>query len=147
TGQQLSHVPGLQSTPFMAGVDSHGILEEMLSSKGEKAYTHTEDNKVFYYKSSKDADGGQKFDQCGPHIFCRGDIVEVQVSFMAVPIRSGSPTKLRRKMLVVLQSIALLDPDLSTCKLTLLMMPPVGYEGIERKRMRAREDESAGMEV
>ncbi|KAF8226541.1 hypothetical protein L208DRAFT_1442303 [Tricholoma matsutake] len=158
-GQQLAHqtpakdVPGLQSTPFMAGVDSHSILEEMLSNK-EKAYTHTEDNKVFYYKSSKDVDGGQRFDQCGPQIFRRGDIVEVQVSFVAVPIRSGSPTKLRRKMLVVLRSIALLDPDLSTCKLTLPMTPPlstlkrrVGYEGIERKRMRAREDESAGMEV
>ncbi|KAF8224322.1 hypothetical protein L208DRAFT_1075604, partial [Tricholoma matsutake] len=124
-------VPGLQSTPFMVGVDSHGVLEEILSNKGKKAYTHTEDNKVFYYKSSKDADGGSiyfaqpptthsdvntchnRFDQCRPHIFHRGDIIEVQVSFVAVPIRSGSPTKLRRKMLVVLRSITLLDPDLS----------------------------------
>ncbi|KAF8229957.1 hypothetical protein L208DRAFT_1036013, partial [Tricholoma matsutake] len=97
-------VPGLQSMPFMAGVDIHGVLEEMLSNKGEKAYTHTEDNQVFYYKSFKDADGSQR-----PQIFCKGDIIEVQVSFVAVPIRPGSPTKLRRKMFIVLQSLTLLD--------------------------------------
>ncbi|KAF8219428.1 hypothetical protein L208DRAFT_1418232, partial [Tricholoma matsutake] len=161
TGQQLVHqtptkdVPGLQSTPFMVGVDSHGILERCCLTKARRLIPTQKIIKYFITRARKmQMAAGGLINAGGPQIFCRGDIIEVQVSFMAVPIRSGSPTKLRRKMLVVLQSIALLDPDFSMCKLTLLAMPPlstlkqrVGYEGIERKRMRAREDESAGMEV
>lgn len=39
-----------------------------------------------------------------PKIFRIGDIVEVQISFMATPLQSG-----RRKMRAILRTVALLD--------------------------------------
>jgi hypothetical protein len=45
-----------------------------------------------------------RVDTVNPHVFCVGDIVEAQVSFIAVPLKNH-----KYKMIVVLRSIALLD--------------------------------------
>jgi hypothetical protein len=45
-----------------------------------------------------------RFQAVGPHTFRIGDIVEMQVSFVAVPLKEQ-----KYKMMVVLRSIALLD--------------------------------------
>ena len=47
-------------------------------------------------------------DTVNPQIFCIGDIVEAQVSFIAAPLKNN-----KYKMIVVLRSIALLDPTFS----------------------------------
>ena len=46
----------------------------------------------------------RRFQPCEPQIFRVGDIVEVQLSFVVIPVKAG-----RRKMLTVLRSLALLD--------------------------------------
>jgi hypothetical protein len=50
----------------------------------------------------------RRFEKCEPQMFRVGDIVEVQLSFVGVPIKEK-----HRKMLVVLRSMALLDGQFS----------------------------------
>lgn len=45
-----------------------------------------------------------RFQPCEPQMFCLGDIVQAQLSFVVVPIKGG-----HHKMLAVLQSLAMLD--------------------------------------
>jgi hypothetical protein len=45
-----------------------------------------------------------RFEKCGPQTFHVGDLVEIQLSFVGVPLKEK-----RRKVLVVLRSMALLD--------------------------------------
>ena len=47
----------------------------------------------------------QRVEAVNPQIFRIGDIVEAQVSFIVVPLKDN-----KHKMIVVLRSIALLDP-------------------------------------
>ncbi|KAF8229178.1 hypothetical protein L208DRAFT_1287968, partial [Tricholoma matsutake] len=49
-----------------------------------------------------------RFEGCGPQLFCVGDIVQVQLSFMVIPVRGNN-----YKMLIVLCSMALLDGTFS----------------------------------
>ncbi|KAF8234667.1 hypothetical protein L208DRAFT_1151686, partial [Tricholoma matsutake] len=67
-------------------------------------YIHTEDNQVQYFMAHRDSNGHRKFQACEPQMFCVGDIVQVQLSFVVIPLKGG-----QRKMLTVLQSVALLD--------------------------------------
>lgn len=55
-----------------------------------------------------------RFEQCGPQRFRIGDIVEVQVSFMVVPLKKDRADQDRRKMVMVLRSMALLDGQFVT---------------------------------
>ena len=45
-----------------------------------------------------------RFQPCEPQKFRVGDIVQVQLSFVVIPVKAG-----RRRMLTVLRSLALLD--------------------------------------
>jgi len=45
-----------------------------------------------------------RFEKCGPQTFHVGDLVEIQLSFIGVPLKEK-----HRKVLVVLRSMALLD--------------------------------------
>ena len=45
-----------------------------------------------------------RYQPCEPQMFRVGDIVQAQLSFVIIPVKAG-----RRKMLTVLQSLALLD--------------------------------------
>ncbi|KAF8229908.1 hypothetical protein L208DRAFT_1478655, partial [Tricholoma matsutake] len=87
--------PGLhlESIPFQENVDPSGLLTKMLASSGARC-THTEDNEV-------------EFEVCRPQSFRQGDIVELQLSFVVIPLKED-PTKWKQyKMLVVLWSMAL----------------------------------------
>lgn len=46
------------------------------------------------------------YERCKPQVFRVGDIVEVQVSFIVIPVKGG-----RRKMLTVLRSLALIKAN------------------------------------
>lgn len=50
----------------------------------------------------------KRVDVVNPQIFRVGDIVEAQVSFIAAPLKDN-----KHKMIIVLRSIALLDPTFS----------------------------------
>jgi len=82
-----------------------------------------------------------RFQAVGPHTFRIGDIVEMQVSFVAVPLKEQ-----KYKMMVVLRSIARQSKELmkkridepeKTGKTTLKRR--VGYEEEESKRGREME--------
>ena len=116
--------PGVKSTPFHLGVDPQNVLANMMSGSSGHSFIHMEDNQVQYYRSRRDADGERRygntayrqtfvltydllfnrFEKCEPQMFRVGDVVEVQLSFVGVPLRDK-----RRKMLTVLRSMALLD--------------------------------------
>lgn len=49
-------------------------------------------------------DEGNRFKQTGPHIFQEGDIVELQISFIVVPLRDQ-----KSRMNVILRSATLLE--------------------------------------
>ena len=51
-----------------------------------------------------------------PQIFRVGDIVKVQVSFITVPLKDN-----KHKMIVMLQSIALLDASFSQVRMVVVM--------------------------
>jgi len=94
----------------------------MMKGDGLTTYIHTEDNIVQYFDTKKDAEGnvklvtyivirkynlphnGPRFFSCEPQMFHIGDIVQVQLSFVVIPVKGG-----HQKMLSVLCSLALLD--------------------------------------
>ena len=51
-------------------------------------------------------DKESSFKKTGPHIFQEGDIVELQVSFIVVPLRDQ-----KSRMCTILRSISLLDGE------------------------------------
>ena len=75
----------------------------------------------------------------GPQIFRIGDIVEIQVSFIVVPLKHD-----KHKMIVVLRSIALLDPYFSQVKTENCLSQPYTHDAshslgsIEMQDARAR---------
>ncbi|KAF8076944.1 hypothetical protein FPV67DRAFT_1406351, partial [Lyophyllum atratum] len=92
--------------PFGKDVDPKGILQAMTGDGLE----HTEDNEVLYFFRRMCDDG--KFRQASPQAFRIGDIVEIQVSFIVVPLKGE-----RFKMMTVLRSIALIDGTFSKVRL------------------------------
>ncbi|KAF8875565.1 hypothetical protein BD779DRAFT_1450017, partial [Infundibulicybe gibba] len=93
----------MEHIPFEAEVDPHGYLESMIKD----GYIHGEENNVEYYTQSI-KEGKKIFVKSGPQSFRKGDIVEVQVSFVVVPLKEQ-----RYKMMGVLHAIALLDTSFS----------------------------------
>ncbi|KAF8234627.1 hypothetical protein L208DRAFT_1260947 [Tricholoma matsutake] len=94
---------GAKNTPFKSGVDPHGVLAHMMGSgSGTTSFVHTEESQVQYYSSYVKLQGKQEFEECGPQHFCIGDLVEIQVSFMAVPLKKDWTNQDRRKMVMVL---------------------------------------------
>jgi len=86
--------------PLTDEVDPLGTLAKAAGT----AYVHTEDNKVYYSKKTSCKNGDAIFQPTGPQTFQVGDIVEVQVSFIAVPIRDN-----KWKISTILRSISLFD--------------------------------------
>ncbi|KAF8867494.1 hypothetical protein BD779DRAFT_1685747 [Infundibulicybe gibba] len=95
--------PHMEHIPFESSVDPHGHLEAMLKD----GYVHGEENIVEYYTKNMEA-GKKTFVKAGPQAFRKGDIVEVQVSFVVVPLK-----KQKYKMIGTLHAIALLDTSFS----------------------------------
>jgi hypothetical protein len=124
--------PGVGSMPFHIGVNPQGILADMMTKSAVYSFVHAEDNQVKYYKSCKELDRGRRyvgctfchsfvkiigitsprFEECEPQTFRLGNIVEVQLSFVGVPLKEK-----RCKLLLVLCSIALLDGQFSVVRL------------------------------
>jgi hypothetical protein len=108
--------PGKQNTPFHDGVDPHQILTNMMTGSTGQAFIHAEENQVQYYKSHKGPDRGRRyrsspcrvisglsthllsfrFDKWRPQVICVGDLIEIQVFFVRVPLKDK-----QWKMLVV----------------------------------------------
>jgi len=100
----------------------------LAKGNGLTAYIHTEDNVVQHYNTKRDAEGNTKsvtyivkkkssltsywtsrFISCKPQVFHIVDIIQVQLSFIVIPVNGG-----HQKILSVLCSLALLDG--SFCK-------------------------------
>ncbi|KAF8068805.1 hypothetical protein FPV67DRAFT_1414586, partial [Lyophyllum atratum] len=87
-----------EGVPFSKDVDPKGILQAMTG----EGYVHTEDNEVLYFHRRI------RHEPLRPQAFRIGDIVEIQVSFIVVPMKGE-----RYKMMTVLRSIALIDGTFS----------------------------------
>ncbi|KAF9455956.1 hypothetical protein BDZ94DRAFT_1353734, partial [Collybia nuda] len=94
-------VPGVEHQPFPPAVDPKGLLESMAY---ESEHIHTDDNQVLYFTSRVNQDGERTFENASPQVYRSGDIVELQLSFVVIPLRGE-----HYKMLTILHSIALLD--------------------------------------
>ncbi|KAF8802300.1 hypothetical protein BYT27DRAFT_7261397 [Phlegmacium glaucopus] len=90
----------IEDLPLGDEVDPHGFLVKAAGG----AYVHTGDNKVCYYKKVVSKGGEPLFYLTTPQTFQEGDIVEIQVSFIVIPLRDQ-----KSRMSVVLQTISLLD--------------------------------------
>jgi len=130
----------VESIPFHKGVDPRNVLRDMAKDD----HIHTEDNYVEYFSMRRDNDGHQRFQSCEPQMFRVGDIVQVQLSFVVIPVKAG-----RRRMLTVLRSLALLDAAFTIKMGEKTRMPPVlavptlkrkvGYNDSEEKRNDKRD--------
>ncbi|KAF8225745.1 hypothetical protein L208DRAFT_1076517, partial [Tricholoma matsutake] len=92
--------PGMDPIPIPASIDPHGILDKL----AKEGFVYGEENKVQYYQVNTSAEGTKRVEAVGPHIFRIRDIVEIQVSFIVVPLKDK-----KHKMIVMLRSIALLN--------------------------------------
>ena len=113
----------MQAVAFLPGVDPTKILHGMAQEDSSCTYIHMEDNQVHYYKTHRDKAGVirsvssainhvrnwwiiYRYKRCEPQVFRVGDIIEAQVSFIAILIKGG-----QRKMLTVLWSLALIKAN------------------------------------
>jgi hypothetical protein len=82
--------------------------------------------------------GMPSIEPAAPHVFRIGDIVEIQVSFMIIPLKDN-----KHKMIVVLRSIALLDPHFSQVRTQICveeqLLTVFIYQEALKYRMRAPE--------
>jgi hypothetical protein len=108
--------PSMAHIPFQKSVDPHGYLEGLVGTD----YVHGEENEVEYYSLRIDSEGKRyviktpynasthrienSYNRATPQMFRLGDIVEAQMSFIAIPLRGQT-----FKMITVLHSIALID--------------------------------------
>ncbi|KAF8240460.1 hypothetical protein L208DRAFT_1233277 [Tricholoma matsutake] len=109
--KQVMH---LESVPFLETVDQFGVFAKMLASPDARC-SHTEESEVEYCQGFKELDNVQcRFEACRPQSFRKGDIVELLLSFVAIPIREHPQKGKQYKMLAVLRSMVLLDTQFST---------------------------------
>lgn len=85
---------------FGTEIDPHNILTNALSNE----FVHLLENKVDYYEAQQGTDNIIRYYEINPMKIHPGDVVEVQVSFVAIPLKQQ-----RYKLLVVLRAITLLD--------------------------------------
>ncbi|TFK53518.1 hypothetical protein OE88DRAFT_1611284, partial [Heliocybe sulcata] len=91
---------GTISIPFDTNIDPKGILSKLVDDK----WVHTPDNTVDYCQFIQKEDEKFKYIKCNPAIFRIGDIVEVEVGFIAIPIASSQV-----RLGLVLRSLTALD--------------------------------------
>ncbi|KAF8878568.1 hypothetical protein BD779DRAFT_1676825 [Infundibulicybe gibba] len=105
----------MEHVPFEAAVDPRGYLEAMVKA----GYIHGEENIVEYYVRQLGDDGNKSFVKTNPQVFRIGDLVDVQLLFVVVPLKER-----RYKMITMLRSIALIDGSFSQLFPTLLRRLP-----------------------
>ncbi|GLB39707.1 hypothetical protein LshimejAT787_0702170 [Lyophyllum shimeji] len=113
--------------PFGELVDPKKILEGMARDSQQ---VHTDDNEVLYFKRRTGDDGKHVYEKVGPQMFRVGDIVELQVTFVVVPLKGD-----RYKMMSVLRSIALIDGSFSQPATTKRSVDSQGPTLLKRKVM------------
>ncbi|KIL58014.1 hypothetical protein M378DRAFT_87111 [Amanita muscaria Koide BX008] len=119
--------------PFDSDVDPNGILER---AAGGSAYIHSEHNIVRYYervKSTMDS----KYNCIPPVRFRDGDIIEVQMTILLVPLLHG-----QFKMMTTLRSLTLVDTTFS--QVTITLKRKIGYRDEDiastREKLTSRMD-------
>ncbi|KAJ3493814.1 hypothetical protein NLJ89_g10931 [Agrocybe chaxingu] len=132
-------VTSCTSIQFSPDVDPHGYLAE---AAGPNLF-HGEDNEVYYYERTIDRSGKDyKFIPTRPGKFQVGDIVEVQTSFIAVPLRDN-----KFKTSMILRSITLLEgrhtQDAAAAKVSQLLMHPRSQVKVFRRRVGYGDEEMA----
>ncbi|KAJ7229637.1 hypothetical protein C8J57DRAFT_1534392 [Mycena rebaudengoi] len=75
-----SEAPTGQDTDFQLGVDPLGLLNQLKTAD----MIHSPENMVKYYKMCETANGKISYEETVPGVFKAGDIVEMQVSFVAI---------------------------------------------------------------
>ncbi|KAJ7236471.1 hypothetical protein C8J57DRAFT_1247716 [Mycena rebaudengoi] len=75
-----SEAPTEQDTDFQLGVDPLGLLNRLKTAD----MIHSPENMVKYYKMCETANGKISYEETVPGVFKAGDIVEMQVSFVAI---------------------------------------------------------------
>ncbi|KAK0437096.1 uncharacterized protein EV420DRAFT_1652222 [Desarmillaria tabescens] len=90
-----------EQAEFEPGMDPKGILA---AAGIKRNLIHMEDKKVWFYMSKVDENGERKFIMTEPQIFRIGDIVEVQLSIIAVLMK-----KLQRKLKLKLRMVAMIN--------------------------------------
>ncbi|TFK48422.1 hypothetical protein OE88DRAFT_1647017 [Heliocybe sulcata] len=97
------HLDPSSGIAFDKQVDPRGVLTRLQ----DDTWFHTADNVVNYYSVTEIGDQNAMYTRVNPAIFRIGDIVEVELAFMAIP--TGDSCKLG----LLLRAVALLDCSLS----------------------------------
>ncbi|KIM84094.1 hypothetical protein PILCRDRAFT_68465, partial [Piloderma croceum F 1598] len=93
--------PNTVQLPFHKLVDPDRILEGMV----DRDIVHSEENDVQYFElNTKNGDTREQYIRTDPTKFRIGDHVEVQMSFVGVPLKGG-----KVQMMAVLRALTLLD--------------------------------------
>ncbi|KAF8230255.1 hypothetical protein L208DRAFT_1282863, partial [Tricholoma matsutake] len=92
--------PTMASVPILASVDPRGILDKLT----KEGFIYGEENEVRYYNIHNTSEGTKR------------DIVEIQVSFIVMLLKDN-----KHKMIIVLRSIALLNPHFSQVRMQIHM--------------------------
>ncbi|KIM72485.1 hypothetical protein PILCRDRAFT_81820 [Piloderma croceum F 1598] len=94
--------PGSRAIPFLPMVDPKGTLTGLSSSMMN--FVHTQENQVQYYEYVADTSGIKGYESTDPNKFRIGDIVEVQLLFVVVPVKEN-----KYRLILVMHALALLD--------------------------------------
>ncbi|KAK0442061.1 hypothetical protein EV421DRAFT_1904239 [Armillaria borealis] len=116
---------------FEKGVDPKGILAAACTKKN---LIHIKDNKVRFFTSSIDKEGERcicRFDAAEPQIFRPGDIVEVQLSIIAVAMKNS-----QKKMKLKLRSVALIDEGFTKERERMIHNRSLKEKAEERERIK-----------
>ncbi|KIM73462.1 hypothetical protein PILCRDRAFT_29654, partial [Piloderma croceum F 1598] len=94
--------PSTLPVPFQPMVDLKGTLTRLASNLNN--FIYTQDNQVHYFEYRADNTGIKGYEEVDPNKFCIGDIVEVQLSFVVIPIKDG-----KNKLISVMRALTLLN--------------------------------------
>ncbi|KAF7977068.1 hypothetical protein HWV62_4860 [Athelia sp. TMB] len=109
----------LAAVDIESSIDPHGSL--LTLAGGE--YVHTEENTVRYFKYLKSPTGVVSYVNAQAASFKAGDIVEAQLSVIALPSRDG-----RQTMKLILRAMTLLDDAFSKAARIAFLKTPVRQE-------------------
>ncbi|KAJ7767246.1 hypothetical protein B0H16DRAFT_354193 [Mycena metata] len=136
-----SDVPTEQDNFFQDGVDSAGLLHKLK----RKDFIHAPDNIVKYYRKHTPSGVGMAYLQFYPGGFQVGDIVELQVSFVAVSSFRG-----KVKITTRLQAVTLLHSkwtEDATISRSAAAMRQISNPAIRKKVGYFEEDEEDARKV
>ncbi|KAF7983521.1 hypothetical protein HWV62_21068 [Athelia sp. TMB] len=125
--------------PLSAAVDPDGVLARI----AEDEWVHTEDNKVSYFRAHCTTEGKAKYTANNPGEFKGGDLVEAQISVIAVKRRGRNKIY---SLKLVLRAITLLDDGLTRTARTKRIqdtarLPMTPVRGIKRTAGYLDEEE------